>query len=60
LITLSQPELERKRHIGNDVVVIVFLDGDTPFHPKSIASHYTRMGFSLSVSSLHRESGFGL
>ncbi|ELP92997.1 rap GTPase-activating protein, putative [Entamoeba invadens IP1] len=43
----NQPDetqkLERKRHIGNDVVVIAFLDRDrvTPFDPRSLTSHYT-------------------
>jgi hypothetical protein len=40
-------QLERKRHIGNDIVNIVFLDG-TPeemaaFSPNCIKSQFTRM-----------------
>ncbi|GFT00939.1 rap1 GTPase-activating protein 1 [Nephila pilipes] len=33
-------QLQRKRHIGNDVVAIVFQDENTPFMPSMIASHF--------------------
>jgi RAP1 GTPase activating protein 1 len=32
--------LERKRHIGNDIVCLVFLEGKTPFDPNCIASKF--------------------
>ncbi|KAI8827010.1 uncharacterized protein EV422DRAFT_21985 [Fimicolochytrium jonesii] len=35
----DRQQLERKRHIGNDIVVIVFQDGDVPFQLSSITSH---------------------
>ncbi|XP_052081396.1 rap1 GTPase-activating protein 1-like isoform X9 [Mytilus californianus] len=33
-------QLQRKRHIGNDIVVIVFQEENTPFVPNMIASHF--------------------
>lgn len=33
-------QLQRKRHIGNDIVAIVFQDANTPFSPDMIASHF--------------------
>lgn len=33
-------QLSRKRHIGNDVVSIVFQEENTPFSPNSIRSHF--------------------
>ncbi|XP_055949538.1 rap1 GTPase-activating protein 1-like isoform X3 [Argiope bruennichi] len=33
-------QLQRKRHIGNDIVAIVFQDSNTPFLPSMIASHF--------------------
>jgi len=33
-------QLQRKRHIGNDIVAIVFQEGDTPFTPDMITSHF--------------------
>ncbi|XP_053116143.1 rap1 GTPase-activating protein 1-like isoform X1 [Hemicordylus capensis] len=34
------PRLQRKRHIGNDIVAIVFQDENTPFVPDTIASNF--------------------
>lgn len=33
-------QLQRKRHIGNDVVVIVFQENNTPFSPEMIQSNF--------------------
>lgn len=33
-------QLQRKRHIGNDIVAIVFQETNTPFTPDMIASHF--------------------
>ncbi|XP_063244415.1 rap1 GTPase-activating protein 1 isoform X9 [Bacillus rossius redtenbacheri] len=33
-------QLQRKRHIGNDIVAIVFQETNTPFCPDMIASHF--------------------
>jgi hypothetical protein len=37
---LDRQQIERKRHIGNDVVTIIFQDENTPFCPSSIRSHF--------------------
>ncbi|KAJ8669315.1 hypothetical protein QAD02_000574 [Eretmocerus hayati] len=33
-------QLQRKRHIGNDIVALVFQEEPTPFSPDMIASHF--------------------
>jgi RAP1 GTPase activating protein 1 len=33
-------QLQRKRHIGNDIVSIVFQEGSTPFTPDMVTSHF--------------------
>ncbi|KNC52098.1 uncharacterized protein AMSG_00926 [Thecamonas trahens ATCC 50062] len=35
--------IQRKRFIGNDIVVIVFVDGSTPFHVDRMTSQYTNV-----------------
>jgi len=40
----NRQQLERKRHIGNDVVVLVFQDGQTGgFNPKTITSKFNHV-----------------
>eukprot|EP01103_Thecamoeba_quadrilineata_P016718 TRINITY_DN5669_c0_g1_i1.p1 TRINITY_DN5669_c0_g1~~TRINITY_DN5669_c0_g1_i1.p1 ORF type:complete len:839 (-),score=182.09 TRINITY_DN5669_c0_g1_i1:113-2629(-) len=36
-------QLERKRHLGNDIVVIVFLDGNQPWSPQTFCSHFNHI-----------------
>merc|ERR1712106_281153 len=39
--TATDPQqLERKRHIGNDIVGLVFQEGSTPFSPDMVTSHF--------------------
>uniref|UniRef100_A0A2P2I926 Rap1 GTPase-activating protein 1-like n=1 Tax=Hirondellea gigas TaxID=1518452 RepID=A0A2P2I926_9CRUS len=33
-------QLQRKRHIGNDIVAIIFQEKNTPFAPDMVASHF--------------------
>merc|ERR1719233_1898994 len=33
-------QLQRKRHIGNDIVTLVFQEGSTPFSPDMVTSHF--------------------
>ncbi|CAF4870237.1 unnamed protein product, partial [Rotaria sp. Silwood1] len=33
-------QIQRKRHIGNDIVAIVFQEENTPFHPSMIKSNF--------------------
>lgn len=41
--THDMQQLERKRHIGNDIVVLVFMDGRTPYHPGTISSEFNHV-----------------
>lgn len=34
----DKQQLERKRHIGNDIVVVVFQEGDSIYKPTTISS----------------------
>jgi len=38
-------QVERKRHIGNDIVVIIFQEGTTPFYPGCIRSYFNHVFF---------------
>lgn len=38
--TFSNIQLQRKRHIGNDIVAIVFQEENTPFVPDMIQSNF--------------------
>lgn len=43
---LCSSQVERKRHIGNDIVTIVFQEGEessSAFKPSMIRSHFTRI-----------------
>jgi len=46
----DKQQLERKRHIGNDIVVIVFLEGHNPkYFPDTIKSHFNHVICAVSV-----------
>ncbi|KAG0212416.1 Rap/ran-GAP protein [Mortierella sp. GBA30] len=38
--TIDRQQIQRKRHIGNDIVCIIFVDGDQPFIPNAIKSQF--------------------
>jgi RAP1 GTPase activating protein 1 len=40
---LNPQQLHRKRHIGNDVVVVVFCEGEDPFNPDVLTSNYNHV-----------------
>lgn len=42
-IANDKQQLQRKRHIGNDMVCIVFQECNTPFSPDMIASHFLQV-----------------
>uniref|UniRef100_A0A8C7E4V9 Rap-GAP domain-containing protein n=1 Tax=Naja naja TaxID=35670 RepID=A0A8C7E4V9_NAJNA len=46
-------QLQRKRHIGNDIVAIVFQDENTPFVPDMIASNFLH---AYMVVQLHHNA----
>lgn len=52
-VTLGVPfpaQLLRKRHIGNDIVTIVFQEpGALPFTPKNIRSHFQHVFVIVKV-----------
>jgi len=39
----DRQQVQRKQHIGNDVVVIIFVDGRTPFSPISFTSQFNKV-----------------
>jgi len=41
--TENATQVERKRHIGNDVVVIIFQDGPAPFNPGAMLSKFNHV-----------------
>jgi RAP1 GTPase activating protein 1 len=43
--------LERKRHLGNDVVLVVFWEGDGEFDPNLVKSQFNHVFFVISVDS---------
>ncbi|KAL7030320.1 hypothetical protein ACKWTF_006617 [Chironomus riparius] len=62
-------QLQRKRHIGNDIVAIVFQERNTPFSPDMIASHflhafiviqpYSNRSYKISVAARDGVPFFG-
>jgi hypothetical protein len=63
---IERQQLERKRHIGNDIVAIVFQEHETEFKPESIISQFLHVYLVITpvdppsarykVSIIHRES----
>lgn len=50
LFVLFSHQLLRKRHIGNDIVTIVFQEpGALPFTPKNIRSHFQHVFVIVKV-----------
>jgi hypothetical protein len=45
-------QLERKRHIGNDIVPIVFQENETIFNPECIASRFLHAYLVITVADL--------
>jgi len=45
----DKQQLEKKRHIGNDIVVIIFQDGDTIYRPTTISSRQVHVVFLVKV-----------
>ncbi len=54
----DQQQLERKRHIGNDLCVIVFLDDGAEFpNLESFKTEMTNVYLVISVMEIHKELG---
>ncbi|XP_016085827.1 rap1 GTPase-activating protein 1-like [Sinocyclocheilus grahami] len=50
------PKLQRKRHIGNDIVAIVFQEENTPFVPDMIASNFLHAYVVVQVENACTDS----
>ncbi|KAF9178834.1 Rap/ran-GAP protein [Haplosporangium sp. Z 767] len=50
--TGDRQQIQRKRHIGNDIVCIVFVDGDQPFLPNAIKSQFLHIFVVIHQVSL--------
>ncbi|EGG16091.1 RapGAP/RanGAP domain-containing protein [Cavenderia fasciculata] len=53
----DKQQLERKRHIGNDIVVIVFQDGDTIYRPTTISSRQVHVVLVVKATTLESDPG---
>jgi RAP1 GTPase activating protein 1 len=63
---IERQQLERKRHIGNDIIAIIFQETETLFNPEWIASQFLHVylvitsldshGTRFKVSVIHRDS----
>jgi hypothetical protein len=63
---IERQQLERKRHIGNDIVAIIFQENETLFNPECIASQFLHVyivitpldnhGTRFKVSVIHRDN----
>ncbi len=63
---IERQQLERKRHIGNDIVAIIFQENETIFNPECIASQFLHVylvitpldnhGTRYKISVIHRDS----
>ncbi|OWK54723.1 rap1 GTPase-activating protein 2 isoform X6 [Lonchura striata] len=49
-------QLQRKRHIGNDIVAIIFQEENTPFVPDMIASNFLHAYIVVQVESPEAEN----
>jgi len=39
----DKQRVERKRHLGNDIVCIIYKEGDAPFDPLCLTTHFTNI-----------------
>ena len=51
-------QLERKRHIGNDIVIIVFQDGDDVFRPQAITSRQIQVFILIKPELIKGKKGY--
>lgn len=56
LYTLLSSQLQRKRHIGNDIVALVYQEGGTPFVSDIVKSHFLHC--FLVVRRIQDKTGF--
>jgi len=53
----DKQQLERKRHIGNDIVVVVFQDGDTVYRPTTISSRQVHVVLVVKATTVDSHPG---
>lgn len=53
---LESFQLQRKRHIGNDIVAIIFQEENTPFVPDMIASNFLHAYIVVQVENPEADS----
>uniref|UniRef100_A0A672Q2E2 RAP1 GTPase activating protein n=1 Tax=Sinocyclocheilus grahami TaxID=75366 RepID=A0A672Q2E2_SINGR len=51
VFSMNSTQLQRKRHIGNDIVAIVFQEENTPFVPDMIASNFLHAYIVVQVEN---------
>lgn len=49
-------QLQRKRHIGNDIIAIIFQDENTPFCPSSIRSSFLHIFIVVQVEEAYSKN----
>ena len=54
----DEQQLARKRHIGNDVVVVVFHQDDQPFDPRVFKSKFNQVFLVVKKVGVSPENGF--
>ncbi|GAM27438.1 hypothetical protein SAMD00019534_106140 [Acytostelium subglobosum LB1] len=47
--TVDNQQVEKKRHIGNDIVVLIFKEGDRPFNPNIMQSDFNHVFIVVAV-----------
>ena len=57
----DKQQLERKRHLGNDVVVIIYLEGNSSvFSPLWLASHFNHVFFLVEKNPVFSDTRYDL
>ncbi|KAI8340862.1 hypothetical protein BC941DRAFT_347507 [Chlamydoabsidia padenii] len=54
----DKQHIQKKRHIGNDIVCIVFVDGNKPFDPAAIKSQFLHVFIIVHQEELHGRIGW--
>eukprot|EP01111_Echinosteliopsis_oligospora_P015669 TRINITY_DN6269_c0_g1_i1.p1 TRINITY_DN6269_c0_g1~~TRINITY_DN6269_c0_g1_i1.p1 ORF type:complete len:762 (-),score=202.44 TRINITY_DN6269_c0_g1_i1:53-2338(-) len=55
--SINPQQLERKRHIGNDIIVVVFKEGDQPYDPNCIKSEFNHIFIVIQKLNLPNSNG---
>ena len=57
---LDKQKLEKKRHIGNDLVVIIFQEGDQVYRPTTLSSRQVQVVFLIKPELIDGEPCYRL